>query len=541
MLQSLLTIQYIGMAVLLADLVYVIAQRPSKIQKTMTLLIISMLLTFVGYTLELQATNLKEAMMAIKINYLGKPFVVLSTFIMMLDYFRIVLPKLVYALLFTIQSVISLSVFFYEKTNLFYSSVRFTEEGLFPHVVLGHGILYEMYIVMIIGYVVAMLGICICKGKQVKTEREKRQIALFASGIIACIVSLIVYMTGVLRGYDCTLLAYLYVTFILSFSYIRLGLFDITTLAQEQVVEHIDTGIILYDNSMNLIYQNGQAKFLDIERKVKELADSGELFFRRDRAYRVVAQPVEKKGVRFGMMYVISDVTDSYNYTERLEKMVEEKTKHIRAIQRKTTLGMADMIESRDSSTGGHVKRTSDVVKIFVEELKRCSICNDNRSYPESFYNDVIMAAPMHDLGKIAVDDAVLRKPGKFIDEEYAQMKTHAQKGARIVEQVLRGIEDDEFLKIAINIAHFHHEKWDGTGYPTGRKGEDIPYEARIMALADVFDALVSKRCYKDSMPYEKAFQIIEESLGSHFDEELGRHFLDCREELIAYYESVEQ
>ncbi|MDD6328622.1 MAG: histidine kinase N-terminal 7TM domain-containing protein [Lachnospiraceae bacterium] len=540
MLQGLLTIQYVGMALLVAELVYVIIQKPSKIQKTMTLLIISMLLTFVGYSLELQATNLKEAMMAIKINYLGKPFVVLSTFIMILDYCSIVLPKLVYALLFTIQTGISFSVFFYEKTKLFYSSVSFTEDGLFPHVVLGHGILYHLYIVVVSGYTISMLGVCIWKSKRVKTEREKRQLALFASGTIACFVALLVYMTGVLRGYDCTLLGYLYVTFILSFSYIRLGLFDVTTLAQEQVVEHIDTGIVVYDNSWNLIYQNGQAKFLNIESKVKELADSGELFFRRDRAYRVVVQPVEKKGVRFGMMYVISDVTDSYNDTERLERMVEEKTKHIRTIQRKTTLGMADMIESRDSSTGGHVKRTSEVVKILVEELKRCETCNADRSYPDSFYNDVIMAAPMHDLGKIAVDDAVLRKPGKFIDKDYAQMKTHAQKGARIVEQVLRGIEDDEFLKIAINIAHFHHEKWDGTGYPTGRKGEDIPYEARIMALADVFDALVSKRCYKDSMPYEKAFQIIEESLGSHFDEELGRHFLDCRNELIEYYEATE-
>lgn len=540
MLEVLLTIQYIGIFLLVAELAYVIMQKPSQIQKTMTLLIISMLLTFIGYTMELQASNIREAMIAIKINYLGKPFVILCMLIMMLNYFRITLPKSVYAVLLAIQSAIVLSVLFYEKTDLFYNSVVFTEEGLFPHVILGHGILYQMYTFMIVGYGVLMIGICVRQSKRVKTAREKYQLQLFVIGTIACLLSLVVYRTGVLGGYDCTLLGYLFVTVILSFSYIRLGFFDVATLAQEQAVEHINTGIVVYDNSDNLAFQNGQAKFLEIEGKVRELAHTGEFFFRRERVYRVEEQPVEKKGVRFGMMYVILDITENYHYAERLEKMVEEKTRHIRVIQRKTTLGMADMVESRDSSTGGHVKRTSDVIKIFVEELKRCAACNINRSYPNSYYDYVIMASPMHDLGKIAVDDAILRKPGKFTDEEYEQMKTHAQKGAQIVEQVLRGIEDDGFVKIATNIAHYHHEKWDGTGYPTGCKGENIPYEARIMALADVFDALVSKRCYKESMPYDKAFQIIESSLGSHFDEELGRHFLDCREELIAYYEAVE-
>ncbi|MGN0691627.1 MAG: HD-GYP domain-containing protein, partial [Oscillospiraceae bacterium] len=224
------------------------------------------------------------------------------------------------------------------------------------------------------------------------------------------------------------------------------------------------------------------------------------------------------------------------HYLSRLEQEVENKTEHIRMIQRRITLGMSDMIESRDSNTGGHVKRTSDVIKIFVEELKLCE--NEGR-YSAEFYDNVINAAPMHDLGKIAVSDAILRKPGAFTPEEYAEMKTHAAKGAQIVEQVLRGVEDEAFLQIAINIAHYHHEKWDGSGYPDGLKGTQIPFEARIMALADVFDALVSKRCYKERMSYEKAFAIIEESLDSHFDRELGHHFLDCREELIAYYENI--
>ncbi|MDD5900243.1 MAG: HD domain-containing protein [Lachnospiraceae bacterium] len=143
----------------------------------------------------------------------------------------------------------------------------------------------------------------------------------------------------------------------------------------------------------------------------------------------------------------------------------------------------------------------------------------------------------MHDLGKIAIDDAVLRKPGKYTEEEYAEMKRHAAEGARIVESILQGVEDDEFVCVARNVACYHHEKWNGTGYPSGKGETDIPLESRIMALADVFDALVSRRCYKEAFSYDEAFSIIEESLGQHFDPELGRIFMECRPELEAFYE----
>ena len=119
-------------------------------------------------------------------------------------------------------------------------------------------------------------------------------------------------------------------------------------------------------------------------------------------------------------------------------------------------------------------------------------------------------------------------------------MKKHSEKGSEIVSQILVGVEDEDFVKVAKNVAHYHHEKWDGTGYPEKISGINIPPEARIMALADVFDALVSKRCYKEKMDYDNAFRIIEESLGSHFDPELGRMFIHCRAQLEAYYNSVE-
>ncbi|HAK58476.1 MAG TPA: phosphohydrolase, partial [Lachnospiraceae bacterium] len=145
-------------------------------------------------------------------------------------------------------------------------------------------------------------------------------------------------------------------------------------------------------------------------------------------------------------------------------------------------------------------------------------------------------AAPMHDLGKIAVPDAILQKPGKFEDWEFEKMKMHAAEGARIVHEILKNTDDESFKVIAENVAHYHHERWDGSGYPTGLSGEDIPIEARIMAIADVYDALVSKRVYKERMSFEKADSIIMEGMGKHFDASLEKYYVAARPRLEEYY-----
>ena len=230
----------------------------------------------------------------------------------------------------------------------------------------------------------------------------------------------------------------------------------------------------------------------------------------------------------------ISRVLELEELRHGLEKQVAEKTAHILLIKDMLVLGMADMVESRDSNTGGHIKRTSAVVRVFSRRLSDCRFDGVDKV----FLRRVERAAPMHDLGKIAISDAVLRKPGKYTEEEFNEMKRHSAEGAKIVENILRDVEDDEFVEVAKNVAHYHHEKWNGRGYPEGLSKTDIPVEARIMALADVFDALVSKRCYKEAFSYDKAFAIIEESLGEHFDPELGKVFLECREELEALYDS---
>ena len=144
------------------------------------------------------------------------------------------------------------------------------------------------------------------------------------------------------------------------------------------------------------------------------------------------------------------------------------------------------------------------------------------------FYGNILLAAPMHDIGKIKIPDAILNKPGRLTSEEFEVMKKHADFGADIIQKTMRDVEEEDYYIVALNIARYHHERYDGGGYPSGLKGEDIPLEARIMALADVYDALVSKRVYKDAYSKEESLRIIEENIGTQFDPHLGRLFLKC-------------
>ncbi len=191
---------------------------------------------------------------------------------------------------------------------------------------------------------------------------------------------------------------------------------------------------------------------------------------------------------------------------------------------------MADMVENRDSDTGAHVQKTAAYVKIIAESLKK------NGYYVEKltpkYMSDVVMSAPLHDVGKINISDTILNKPGKLTDEEYEIMKTHTTFGKEIMEKAIATVEGENYLKEARNMAAYHHERWDGKGYPEGLRGEVIPLSARIMAVADVFDALTSPRVYKPAFPLEKALQIMEEGSGTQFDPKCINAFLDALPEV---------
>lgn len=193
--------------------------------------------------------------------------------------------------------------------------------------------------------------------------------------------------------------------------------------------------------------------------------------------------------------------------------------------------GLSNLIENRDAETGEHVVRTARYVKTLAEDALNDGVYTD--VIDDHFIELLYSLAPLHDVGKIVVSDKILKKPGKLTPEEFEEIKKHASAGGRVIRQILEGITDEDYIEFASDIATAHHEKWDGSGYPNNLSGEDIPLSARIMAIADVFDALISERCYKKAMPVDKAVSIIKEGAGKHFDPKLVDVFVRHLDEFL--------
>ncbi len=210
-------------------------------------------------------------------------------------------------------------------------------------------------------------------------------------------------------------------------------------------------------------------------------------------------------------------------------KNKKEFHKELYNAQYSTIESMALVVETRDTETGEHIKRTKIYMKIMGEYLLEKKLFPDilTREFVELLYR----ATPLHDIGKVGIPDYILKKEGKLTKEEYIIMQQHPTIGNDIIENAIKENKNNKFLKIARNIAYYHHEKWDGTGYPTGIKKEKIPLEARMMALVDVYDALISKRCYKSALDFDKSEQIIISGRNKHFDPTIVDTFVELKNE----------
>lgn len=511
------------------------------------------------------AECLEMAIWANKFLYVGGCYVPLLTVLVLSRLCNLKIPSFLVAIMTLYSTIVLGLVMTIGKYGIYYSHVEMGYGKGYHYLVKTYGPFHILYPVMMVMYGVLMIFYLIYALKRRKQISFRTVTTISVTGFAV----IFMYILERVIGTNISFLAvgYLVGIALLIKYFERINMYDMSANIVRSIEKVNEYGYLVFDDKYRYVNANFFAKELFPE--IKSWVVDQEVPVSDSYVYKEVVQylyhwdgkgknnkilnlkqyyfQLDIRQISYGskssvgyLLELIDRTLEKkyYNtieeYNASLEKEVAEKTEHILHIKDMLVLGMADMVESRDNNTGGHIKRTSEVIKVFSDKLKNYT---DRFNMNEKFLRQIEKAAPMHDLGKIAVDDVVLRKQGKYTEEEYAEMKKHPVEGARIVENILRGVEDDDFVQIARNIALYHHEKWNGQGYPCGLDKTNIPVEARIMALADVFDALVSKRCYKEAFSYDQAFSIIEESLGEHFDPELGKIFLECRTELEALYD----
>ena len=547
----------------LMELIMFYEKRLGKNSQNRMILFIVCFIANYGCAFQSFANIRTEAICGMQIYFIGNTLTFVFLFFVIADICTVKLHRYIERFVFAVALAIMVLVAICDHYHYFFDNLEIAHFYGAAYLVKDYGTFYFLYPLFILATTMASIIVILVsrkKGKKVSVKTVRALLSILLITDITTILSLILnYPFEIYPFINVLLLAALIVIFM------HAGMYDMTENLINVFSQRLEYGYITFDLKKRFLGCNRFAKKLFPQLKNAEIdaclntddceyysvilnwiddwvdGDESELKITNgDITAMSTVRYIRNENRNVGYLVEMRDVTSHQKYLENLEGNrhyleleVEEKANKIVHIQDSIITGIASMVESRDNSTGDHIRRTSEGVRIFVEQIQK------HKEYDylgESFCLNMIKAAPMHDLGKIAVHDAVLQKPGKFVPEEYEEMKKHTEKGAEIVANVLREVDDKQFKSIAINVAHYHHEKWNGKGYPSGLKGEKIPIEARIMAFADVFDALVTKRCYKEAYDYDTAFDIMEKEFGSHFDPELGKIFLECKPALAAMY-----
>ncbi len=542
----------------------------NKINKNYLLLFLMTLISNFGYATSVYAGNLETAMLGNLISYIGSIFTIYFMLIVVIDLCNKRFFFYLRAPIFISAIIISLFVGTTSTTNLFFGYSYIEKMYGMTIIKFKSGPVMIFYIIYLATINISAMATVI---HSIITKKKVSKITL-QTLLFMLIIGTLMYLIPLSLGIRINLMPYTYIImegFFIFFS-AKTNTYDLQQNLLNVYKNRGGYGYIAFSNKKRFLGCDNFALTLFPEldnisidsfipdscmELIEKLHYNDETWpwsqhcnqdFRiscGNRAAICTIHSISISRMKMGYLFELRDDTEQQNYikginsfNKELSHLIEERTAQLTDMQDSIIRGMATMVESRDNSTGGHILRTSDCMDIFAAELSKHK---ELEAITPNFCKLLIKAAPMHDLGKIAVDDAVLRKPGKFTPEEYEKMKKHPAEGAIIVEKVLHNINDEDFKRIAINVAHYHHEKWNGQGYPDKLKGNEIPLEARIMALVDVFDALVSKRCYKEAKSFDEAFEIIKNDLGKHFDPVLGKIFIECRPQLEHYYtESVQ-
>lgn len=574
----------------LLTVIYVMIWR-KHFDLNLTVIFILVPIVNLGYYLYANSADKYAAMNAYKIIYIGSCFLPFFVTMCVLNLCEIEVPRPLRFFAFLINTTLYVFVLTVGKTPYFLKSLTVHHNVFGTEVKKEYGPVHTAFLVVIFFYVAIEIVAIVYSG----IRKSQISNTILRRLFFPVIVSLFGYIGNKLIGTKIEVVPFTYVFAQIMYISIarRMSLYKVSDMVVDSMVQTGETGFISVDFDHHYLGSNETAREIlpglvdlsidqDITRvpwmentvghwihHFEEDETKSHLYVKKDKIEKVYKTGKEKldnvSGVeesdytyivrtqylyegnrKIGYQIFLTDDTKNQKYIAlqdkyktELEAEVKQKTQHIVEMHDNLILSMATMVESRDNSTGGHIKRTSECVRIIIGEMRADAESPFADRLTDEFCEDIIKAAPMHDLGKVAVDDKILRKPGRFTDEEYEIMKTHAAEGARIVHEILKDTDNESFKIVAENVAHYHHERMDGSGYPEHLEGDKIPLEARIMAIADVYDALVSKRVYKESMSFEQADKIMMESMGKHFDKQLEKYYISARPKLEAYYTSL--
>ncbi len=552
---TILTVLY-TLGFLLSILCFIIAclQKPSTEQKLTSLVTFFAFLLWFSYWSNLFADNLAVSVLCNKLVYISTISVYFVLFIFYARYYRVHIPKWLYAFMSVFSILILVSTTTYDLHHLYYISYSWDNSGAVPIIRKEHGPLHSLYYVLLLCYLSLYFFIFLRQFVKKRTTNRLNEILMI---LMVFLPSVSYILEKILGNPSIELVPFglLFTELILIYLIGKARISDINILAKEFIFNSIEDAFIVVDRKMFYKGSNKAAEELfpslaeaipnqhiqSISPELTRIFDDEFSSAKKSTKYFEKSNRVFQPSIRLmhdsnqtSYVLCLLDVTDQrkhysllQNYQRDLEHEVRIKTKALKQMQRKMLIGFAEIVENKNMITGGHVKRTSSYAYAIAIELRVTE--HYVNTLTDAFIEGLQMVAPLHDIGKVSVPDSILDKPAKLTTEEFDIIKSHTTNGKILIERVLSEDEDQSYYEIAKNVAFYHHERWDGDGYPSRLKREEIPLEARIMAVADVFDALVSSRPYKKAFSMDTAFDIILEERGKHFDPVIVDAFISIR------------
>ena len=492
-------------------------------------------LNTLGYLAALYASTLESYVTAIQLSYGGRVWYTFTLLLFTAELCKKKFPAILKAILILFSTATFVMVITVMMHNLYYKISGFSMEGYFPRLLWERGPWYNLFMLVQIVYMTIIFFWLFDEFKKVKNQTEKKKFIMVIASMITQSLFFILEMIG-LKGvkgyYDLTMIGCLLGTIFIYIAILRFDLMETRQLAEKFMIDKLAEGIIATDSDGEVQYFNQPAKNLFPELKIgdKKIPDkvlkmledgkkmknemSDEHVSIADRIFLAEENDLIRNDKCFGKIYTLIDETEHIRYMKEKENLrvkqleIENYKKQIR-MGNETIFSIANAVEARDKLTGRHSLRVSEYAVLIAEEL----------GFSTDQMEQLRKTGLLHDIGKIGVPDSILNKPAELTDDEYEIMKTHTTIGSEI-------LKDFTFIPHVDEGAKFHHERYDGTGYPTGLKGEEIPLNARIIGIADAFDAMTANRIYRKAMNIEDVKKEIKNCAGTQFDPKLAEILL---------------